>query len=683
MLISSSVYNADRLALGDKLILGNGSYGYRGTLEEHTKKHCVALNAGGLYDQFGSNWREPVNMPNPLFARVKIDGVLLCDKFVTSHTEQLNLDNGVFTRTTVYLVDGIAVTLSTSRFFVQMRNDLLVSSFQIQCDKTCQICVSSGIDYDVWNISGPHFYPTQFDTNPLKVSAITNEGKDIFVELTEVATVTPSRHTNTGKKLLNVYKTEGTSFKMERFCRLHSSLVPCQPLPALDYQQLATQNDKWWTNKWKHSMVQIVDKDKLQLAVQYSIYQLIIYAPKVENVSISARGLSGQTYKGAVFWDTEMFLIPFYLKTDVQTAKRLIRYRISTLSGAKQKAQSYGFDGAFFAWESQDGGFDACSDFNVIDVFTGRPVRTYFKDKQIHISADIAVCLFNVYKQTRDISLLEGGGAELLVECAKFYYSRSYYNHIKKRFELLDVMGPDEYHERTNNNAYTNYMAHETALVCLKAFNILKKRNPILYNQLKQKYQTDLQNISSFKNKLYLPEPNSDGVIEQFDGYFSLEDVTVPTVRSRLVHPKEYWGGSNGVATPTRVIKQADVVALMCVLPHRFTKQVKEANYLFYLPYTEHGSSLSASMYAQCACMVGLQDDAYEWFKTTATCDLVGGGKKYAGKLYIGGTHPAACGGTWQTIVNGFFADGINSLPKQVQSVTYHTQKRKRGLTRQ
>lgn len=682
MLISSNGYNADRLALGDKLIIGNGCYGYRGTLEEHTKKHCVALNAGGFYDQFGNNWREPVNMPNPLYARVKINGTLLSQRNVVSHNEQLDLDNGVFSRTTTYNVDGVAVTLSTNRFFLQTRNDLLVSNFQLTCSQDCNIAVSSGIDYDVWNISGTHFYPTEFSTSPLKVSATTNENKELFVELTENATVKPFKYTNKDGKLLNLYKTRDCVFSMQRFARLNSSIVKASPLPALEYSQLFEQNNKWWQNKWKQSAVTINDEDNLQLAVQYSIYQLIIYAPKVEDISISARGLSGQTYKGAVFWDTEMFLIPFYLQTDQEVAKRLIRYRISTLKGAKQKAQSYGYDGAFYAWESQDGGFDACSDFNVVDVFTNRPVRTYFKDKQIHISADIAVCLFNVYQQTKDISLLEQGGAEVLVECAKFFYSRSYYNHVKGRFELLDVMGPDEYHDSTNNNAYTNYMAHETAVVCLRAFNILKRRSPNLYQQLVSKYKADLKNIARFKNKLYLPQPNSDGVIEQFDGYFKLENVLVDTVRARLVHPKEYWGGSNGVATATMVIKQADVIALMCVLPHRFSEQEKRANYQFYLPYTEHGSSLSASMYAQCACMVGLQDDAYLWFKTTATCDLVGGGKKYAGNLYIGGTHPAACGGTWLTVTRGFFAKGLQSLPKQVQSVSYRTQKGKRGLSR-
>lgn len=137
MLITSHGYNADRLALGDKLIIGNGCYGYRGTLEEHTKKHCVALNAGGFYDRCGDGWREPVNMPNPLFAQVKINGILLDEKLVTEHTEQLNLDNGTFSRTTTYNVNGVQVKLCSNRFFLQTRNDLLVSQFTLQCSCDC------------------------------------------------------------------------------------------------------------------------------------------------------------------------------------------------------------------------------------------------------------------------------------------------------------------------------------------------------------------------------------------------------------------------------------------------------------------------------------------------------------------------------------------------------------------
>ncbi len=662
----------DRIARGNRLIIGNGCYGYRGTLEEHTKKECVALTTCGFYDQSGSSWREPVNMPNPLYLTIKINDSKLSDNQIIDHVESLNLDNGIFERKTVYLVDGIEVCVHSSRFFLQTRNDLLVSKLQIKCNKECEMTVCSGIDCDVWNINGKHFYVDKMETAPLRVIAHTNENKSLWVAVDEKASEKPRGVIKSKSKLLNKYVLIGKSFEVEKYCTLsHTNLVASNE-NIEDFETLVRLNDGWWRDTWKRSRVTIDDENKLATAVQHSIYQLIIYAPKVENLSISARGLSGQTYKGAVFWDTEMFMIPFYLKTNPETAKRLIRYRINGLSGAMLKAKEYGYSGAFYAWESQENGYDACSDFNVIDVFTGRAVRTYFKDKQIHISADIAVCLFDVYKQTRDLSILTDGGAEALIQCALFYYYRAYYNHVKDRFELLDVMGPDEYHDSVNNNAYTNYMAHETACVTLKALEILKKHSPEHYSELVQAHKKDIECIKKFKRKIYLPSPDENGIIEQFDGYFKLEDVLPSVARARLVHPSEYWGGSNGVATATRVIKQADVVALLCVLPHRFSTEVKRANYSFYLPYTEHGSSLSASMYARCGCMVGLQDEAYEWFTQTATCDLSGNSKQFAGKLYIGGTHPASCGGTWLTLYEGF-AKNSPKLPKQIKSLSIST----------
>lgn len=680
MIITESGYGGDRLCRGDKLIIGNGIYGYRGTLEENEKKDSVALTTCSFYDRCGDKWREPVNMPNPLFVRVKVNGSALRKENVVHHTESLNTDNGVFTRLTIFKINGVSVTVKSERFFCQTRYDLLLSKFSVSCDKSADLEVFSGTDLDVWDLNGPHFKMDRFEYTPLAVYCTTNEGKKLSVTLQEKCRYKPVNADFSNDKLLNTYKVYDKEITLEKAAILYRSDLPKFDDELKSYDQYFKENEKWWREKWKKAKVEIKDEESSQLALDYSIYQLIIYAPKVSGLSISARGLSGQTYKGAVFWDTEMFMIPFYLKTDRIAAKNLIRYRIDTLDEAKKKAREYGYEGAFYAWESQDG-VDACSDFNVTDVFTGRPVRTYFKDKQIHISADVAVSLYDVYKATKDLSILEDG-LPVLLECAYFYYTRSYYNHIKKRYELLDVLGPDEYHERVDNNAYTNYMAHETACLALKGLNELSKKAPEKYREILLEYGKIIPLIKKFKQRIYLPKPDDNGLIEQFSGYFKLENTTPDELKSRLKDPKEYWGGSGGVATATRVIKQADVVMLMCVLNDRFPKSVQKANYEFYLPYTEHGSSLSYSAYARLACRVGLKNDAYKWFIKTARTDLDGGGKKYAGSLYIGGTHPAACGGTYLTVTEGFLSDGLNSLPEEIESITVYTETKKYRLRR-
>lgn len=80
---------------------------------------------------------------------------------------------------------------------------------------------------------------------------------------------------------------------------------------------------------------------------------------------------------------------------------------------------------------------------------------------------------------------------------------------------------------------------------------------------------------------------------------------------------------------------------------------MREANFRYYEPRTEHGSSLSGCIYALAAAKCGLMDYAYDYFMQAATLDLAGAYKRLVGDLYIGGTHPASNGGSWLVAVPG------------------------------
>lgn len=153
-----------------------------------------------------------------------------------------------------------------------------------------------------------------------------------------------------------------------------------------------------------------------------------------------------------------------------------------------------------------------------------------------------------------------------------------------------------------------------------------------------------LPKLTQAARMLYVPQPNAQGVIEQFDGYFGLEDTTVAQVRSRLKDPREYWGGAYDVASQTQVIKQADVITMLELCHLDYPVDILKANWDYYCPRTEHGSSLSACMYALVACRFGAAEEAYPFFLKSARADWDGGGKQWAGLVYIGGTHPAAHG---------------------------------------
>lgn len=626
---------------GNKFLLGNGYLGYRGTFDEFGADECVALNIAGLYDGLKGKWRETVNAFNPFYL-VAYAGNTALDargENAVSHEISLDIYSGLFKRVTVFDVNGIYVTLVCERFVNAADKNNLCSRVTLTADRDISLSVKVGTDTDVWELNGPHFkdVSTRISGNRIEASGVTQEsGYKVKVTCDYSQKI---ENFDGGFGYIKAELKAGKPFVIDRVAGV---ICGGESIKSESYDQAYRAHVEEWARLWRLARVKINDDERAQFALDYSIYHLLILAPKGD-YSIAARGLSGQTYKGAVFWDTEIFMLPFYLDTLPDCAKNLVRYRINTLPQAREKAKSYGYGGAFYAWESQDGA-DACSDFNVTDVFTHRPVRTYFRDKQIHISADVAYAILSYYEKTSDDKLLLSGGLETVLECAEFARTYSYYNHIKDRYELLDVIGPDEYHERVNNNAFTNYM-----------FYGITVRGVALAEKFKGVYpESSVKKLKDWARKLYLPQPDAEGVIEQFDGYLALEDVGVEEVRSRLVHPREYWGGSGGVATATRVIKQADVIMLFNLFPDMFTKEIQRANYNFYLPYTEHGSSLSHCAYALTACRIGEKEGAYKSFLDSAEIDLRGGGKQWAGDIYIGGTHPAASGGAWLTAVYGF-----------------------------
>jgi trehalose/maltose hydrolase-like predicted phosphorylase len=167
-------------------------------------------------------------------------------------------------------------------------------------------------------------------------------------------------------------------------------------------------------------------------------------------------------------------------------------------------------------------------------------------------------------------------------------------------------------------------------------------------------FTADLAAIREVSRAIYRPLPEHGSlVIPQFDGYRRLEDAPLEEVLRRKLHPNEYLGGGNGVAVTTQVIKQADVVLALALLGADQPPEVKSANWEYYEPRTEHGSSLSACAYSIVAAETGRSDAAYAYFMKAAKTDMGAAHKSFVGTLFIGGTHPAASGGAWMAAVFG------------------------------
>lgn len=665
---------------GNVYQIANGYMGYRGTLDEFGPDELVGITLAGIFDRVGDAWREPVNAPNGGFTQVTLDGKAISARSTTikRHIQSLNLENAVFERETDYQSHGKTLKIKSSRFLSADKPNLGVIKFSLTSDKAAKVTISTGIDYNIWDLNGPHLINLSPEKNnkTLVVHAITNETSK-KVAVAEIVDLNFGKETHEikGNKNLRVIELVAEAGKTYTFYKYFAVYTDNDPIKLsvkeaakssvkeakeLGYETCLNNHDAQWAKKWERCDVKIDGDDVAQQALRYSIFQLLIVAPvNGRRNSIPARALSGQVYKGAIFWDTEMFMFPFFLYTYPEKAVELMRYRIKTLAGARRKAKTegVGFKGAFYAWESQETGDDACTYFNIGDPFTKRDLRTHFRDKQVHISGDIAIAMWEYFKVTGDDSLLLEGGAEVILECARFYYSYAYFKKDKKRYEILDVIGPDEYHERVNNNAFTSMVAKATFEIANATVNYLKQKHPDELNALVQKIDiaSELPLFVEAAGLLYVPQPDEKtGVIEQFDAYYKLKDTAVEELKAKMIHPNEYLGAGQGLAVPTKVIKQADVVMMLNLFRDRYSKEIKKANWEYYEPRTEHGSSLSACAYAMVAADIGKLDWAYNYFLKTAKIDIEAKYKVYVGTIFMGGSHPAANGGAWMTAVFGF-----------------------------
>ena len=671
-------YDRERITkLGNKFLTGNGYMGIRGTLQEYEKEQYPAINLAGIYDQVGDAWREPLNAPNGLYTYIVYDDIpyRLPEKEAAEHHTELDYRYGIYTRVTSWNTDKGILRIRSERFASLEEKHLIVMKYEIYAEKEGRISLITGIDADVWDINGPHYDELQCSRkgDVIQVVGITHENRDeVYVSqcYSAEADVEEKLLQNDRKLLRHLeFRTEaGGVHTFYMWVSVYTSKddkagkdladTAVRAAGRLGYDELVRKHKEEWERKWGISEVVIEGDPEAMEALNYSLYHLHCIAPRHKpGLSIAARGLSGQTYKGAVFWDTEMFMLDFFLFTEPEVARALLRYRIDTLDGARKKAGQYGYQGAFYAWESQEGGYDACSDYNVTDVFTGRQMRTYFKDKQIHISSAIVYGIMRYTAFTGSKDILREGGAKVILECAVFYYDLLWQKADGRRYELHDVIGPDEYHERVNNNAYTNRMAKFTFDSAVHILTTLSELGEKVRSQLSEIYDCDdlLRRFREASERIYIPRADTNtGIIEQFDGYGALEDISIEEVRSRLLHEKEYWGGAYGVASHTKVIKQADVITMLNLFSAEYEEDILRKNWEYYEPRTEHGSSLSACMYSMLACKCRMPDLAYPFFMKSALSDITQQGKEWAGLVYIGGTHPASSGGAYMTAIEGF-----------------------------
>ena len=418
-----------------------------------------------------------------------------------------------------------------------------------------------------------------------------------------------------------------------------------------------------WAERWRESDVVIGGDPAAQHALRFALYHLNGAAnPHDEHVSIAARALTGPDYHGHVFWDTEIFALPFYTLTWPEAARALLMYRFNTLPGARAKAAHAGWRGAMYAWESADTGVETCPEHAIGP--DRRIVAILCGAQELHISADVAYAVWHYWQTTGDDRFLCDAGAEILLETARFWASRAQPG-ADGRHHIKGVIGPDEYHETIDDNAFTNVMARWNIRRGLAVAALLRERWPQRWASLSSELGlggVELGQWTDVAETLVTGFDPQTGLFEQFAGFFKLETIDLADYAGRSV-PMDVVLGRERTQT-AQVIKQADVVALLALLPEEFADGAAAANFAYYEPRCSHGSSLSAAMHGVAAARLGNTDLAMRFFRQTSATDLAD-----THAAIDGGVHIAALGGLWMIAVLGFAgldmdAAGLSFDPK-------------------
>ncbi len=373
-----------------------------------------------------------------------------------------------------------------------------------------------------------------------------------------------------------------------------------------------------WEALWRDCDIEVdADDPSMQGALRYNIFQMLCSDGGGDpHVSIGARGLTHGRYKGNTFWDTEIFLMPFFLWTQPETAGRLIRYRTDRLDDARALARKQNLSGARFPWMCSDTGAEQCESWDIGLCET-------------HITADVAYAAARYAQVTGDEAFLRGKGAELFSETARYWRSRLTYEPDKDRYSSFFVKGPDEYCGAAVNNTYTNYLAKYNLELAVKyggtdeeearLNQAVADRITLLYDDARGVFLQD-----ETLNRLP-PFPGKDG--------------DAPSYKSVCFDRMQRY----------RAIKQADLVLLMTLFPSDFTNEQKLAVFREYEPITVHDSTLSYGVHAQLALRLGLWDKAEDYLRKGLYLDL----RNIMGNTGSEGLHMAALGAAWQAAALG------------------------------
>ena len=501
-----------------------------------------------------------------------------CD--IPSFIRWLDMSDASLNRFVEWKTANAAILRLTFKRFAAMKHrHIVVQTLKIEClTGEANLTISGGIDSDVRTNGFDHFVRTEkgIEDDIIRMTVETNGGDEIYIASKLIAGQAirdHEEHQHNVESRVAFTLQAGETHEIARITAVFTSrdldgehniadAVELTGSDALSIEGITKAHRQAWKSIWDDADILIEGDIESQLAMRFAMYHLVRAFPEGDyRTGINSRIASGDLYCGHVFWDNEMFMVPFYLYNFPGLARDILKYRYQTLDGARSKARRYGYPGAMYAWQSAVDGEENC-------------VAWQYPDLQIHNTADVVYGIWHYFAATKDESIIAEFGAEIFWEAARFFASRADKRSGEEHYSILGVMGPDEYTHFSHNNAYTNRLAKFALEKAVWAAEFLQKNDPTRYDEVSALIDLRDEELEQFKligESLRIPVDESRGLVLQSEDFEKLAPVDLDEIWSDRTKPFGLHI-SQERKYRSQVLKQADVLMLMHVFPNEFTQ---------------------------------------------------------------------------------------------------------------
>lgn len=624
---------------------GNGRFGVRGYVPLCVKPRPIerGLFLAGIFGEIKQGITDFVNLPTPVYETLCLDGEPVSR--ISDIERELDLETAVLTyRYKAHCGEKYA-ELCETLFFPAEHPTLLLQRTEIRLFGAVNAAFTSGIELDSCNCTIPDDQMKE-NTEAVSLAELTSASSDAKQLCAEFAikgtglSVTEhvifsqeGKFVKTAESIGLTFTLEGDStFCLDKLSFIRTSRDVPENIEAMpiefDFDALLNEHQDAWKKRIRACDIPLEDSE-LQTGLRYSMYQLMASCSRRDGtVSIGARGLTHARYKGCYFWDTDMFMLPFFLKNDLEAAKNLCRYRVDALPAAKRHSASMNTLGARYPWMASLDGSEQCETWDI-------------GCSELHVTADVVYALDSYCKASGDIDFYLDGAAEVYIETARFWMSRYTFRKDEHHADLLWCKGPDEYCGVSSNNLYTNAMVRYNLALAGKAADALKTSRPEIYARLGI---TDEERMDwdALRECISYPRDPDTNHLTTDDTFHLLEPINITELKPDDC--ASYHHVCFDRLQRYKVVKQADVLLLMTRLPDEFSTEEKQNAWQDFEPICLHDSTLSFASHALFALQNGIREKGKEYLRKALLldlCDIMGNTGKE-------GLHLACMGEAWQ-----------------------------------